>query len=83
MDDNAPLRRISAFVLTGPLVGNTSAGRDTLRQRDFPRHTDAPASSEVAISVCIIRSGTGPIEPPMTPRPRPVLPGWAVRSDHP
>jgi hypothetical protein len=49
LDDNAPLHGISMSVLTGPLVENTSAGRDTLHQRDFPRHTDASAGSEVEI----------------------------------
>jgi hypothetical protein len=54
MDNNAPLHRISMSVLTGPLVGNTSAGRDTLHQRGFPRHNDASADSEVEISIGII-----------------------------
>jgi hypothetical protein len=54
VNDNAPLHRISMSVLTGPLGGNTIAGRDTLHQRDFPRHTDASAGSEVEISIGII-----------------------------
>jgi hypothetical protein len=54
MDDNAPLHRISMSVLTGPLAANAQAGRDTLRQRDFPRHNDASAGSEVEIGVGII-----------------------------
>jgi hypothetical protein len=54
LDDNARLHGIFMSVLTGQLVGNTSAGRDTLHQRDFPRHTDASAGSEVEISIGII-----------------------------
>jgi hypothetical protein len=54
LDDNARLHGIFMSVLTGQLVGNTSAGRDTLHKRDFPRHTDASAGSEVEISIGII-----------------------------
>jgi hypothetical protein len=51
IDENTVLHRISMCVLTGPLVASACAGRDTLHQRDFLRHTDPSAGSEVEISI--------------------------------
>jgi hypothetical protein len=54
VNENAPSHRISMCVLAGPLVASACAGRDTLHQRVFPRHTDASAGSGVEISISII-----------------------------
>jgi hypothetical protein len=41
-------------MLTGPLVANTSAGRDTFCQLDFPKRADMRACSRMEIGSRII-----------------------------
>ncbi len=55
MDDNVPLHRISMCVLTGPLVANANAGRDTFRRHDSQRRIDLAGLFAGWIGIAIIR----------------------------
>ena len=76
MDDFATSHRVSLRDADRATGRNANAGRDTFRQPDFPRRIDPPARLGMEIGIGIIRSGPQPIEPPLSPHPRPTRFCW-------